>query len=165
MIILKTFAVPAIGGVCIQGHMLRPFSVPPVWRVFGLDDLRSAVTTSCPHLALEYAGFGQATHARHVRNTPQIQENPPFPAGFHSWSRGELNPGPVTVPSYFYVRSLLTTGVVFRPPSMSQTTDGEPSHSQSPYVTLRFSDVGKSSNDARPLPEDPEERTEPRSLD
>lgn len=31
------------------------------------------------------------------------------------WSRGELNPGPVTVPSVFYVRSLLAVRQFFCP--------------------------------------------------
>lgn len=31
------------------------------------------------------------------------------------WSRGELNPGPVTVPSVFYVRSLLAARQFFCP--------------------------------------------------
>lgn len=33
-------------------------------------------------------------------------ESQRFPFSF-SWSRGELNPGPATVPSVFYVRILL----------------------------------------------------------
>ena len=41
------------------------------------------------------------------------------------WRRGELNPGPITEPSVFYVRSLLAKLAIFLPPSMSQTTDGE----------------------------------------
>lgn len=46
----------------------------------------------------------------------EIQENPPFLAGLKKWSRGELNPGPVTVPSFFYVRSLLATEGDFSAP-------------------------------------------------
>lgn len=46
----------------------------------------------------------------------EIQENPPFLAGSQLWSRGELNPGPVTVPSFFYVRSLLATEGGFSAP-------------------------------------------------
>lgn len=41
------------------------------------------------------------------------------------WSCGELNPGPMTEPTVFYVRSLLAKLAIFLPPSMSQTTDGE----------------------------------------
>lgn len=41
------------------------------------------------------------------------------------WRRGELNPGPMTEPTVFYVRSLLAKLAIFLPPSMSQTTDGE----------------------------------------
>lgn len=82
----------------------------------------------------------------HQQQKPlEIQENPPFLAGLKKWSRGELNPGPVTVPSFFYVRSLLATEAIFRLPSISQTTDGEPSYSKSPCVTLQCNDTGKSS--------------------
>lgn len=56
------------------------------------------------------------------------------------WRRGGLNPGPVTVPSFFYMLSLLTRRAYFRLPSMPQTTDGEPSRStmssRSPAVQL-----------------------------
>ena len=41
------------------------------------------------------------------------------------WSCGELNPGPMTVPSVFYVRSLLAKMAIFLPPTLSQTTVGE----------------------------------------
>lgn len=41
-----------------------------------------------------------------------------------------LNPGPVTVPSSFYMLSLLTRTSVFSAPPMPQTTGGEPSHSK-----------------------------------
>ena len=37
--------------------------------------------------------------------------------GFHSWSCGELNPGPMTVPSVFYVRSLLAKMAIFSAPN------------------------------------------------
>lgn len=53
----------------------------------------------------------------HQQRKPlEIQENPPFLAGLKKWSRGELNPGPVTVPSFFYVRSLLATEGDFSAP-------------------------------------------------
>ena len=55
----------------------------------------------------------------------EIKEKPPFLAAFESWRRGELNPGPMTEPTVFYVRSLLAKLAIFLPPSMSQTTDGE----------------------------------------
>ena len=48
-----------------------------------------------------------------------------FSAETESWRRGELNPGPMTEPTVFYVRSLLAKLAIFLPPSMSQTTDGE----------------------------------------
>ena len=41
-----------------------------------------------------------------------------FPRLSHSlskWSRGELNPGPVTVPAVFYVRSLLAVMAIYLP--------------------------------------------------
>lgn len=56
--------------------------------------------------------------------------------GFHSWSCGELNPGPMTVPSVFYVRSLLAKMAIFLPPTMSQTTVGEHIYSMSPLPAL-----------------------------
>ena len=56
--------------------------------------------------------------------------------GFHSWSCGELNPGPMTVPSVFYVRSLLAKMAIFLPPTMSQTTVGEHIYSTSPLPAL-----------------------------
>ena len=58
---------------------------------------------------------GMATKKRHPRAGVAL----------YKWSRGDLNPGPVTVPSFFYVRSLLAKLAIFLPPSMSQTTDGE----------------------------------------
>ena len=44
---------------------------------------------------------------RNLRKPLEIQEKPPFLAAFNSWRCGELNPGPITEPSVFYVRSLL----------------------------------------------------------
>ena len=55
------------------------------------------------------------------------------------WSCGELNPGPMTEPSVFYVRSLLAVRRFFCPPSMSQTTDGEHIYSKSPLPALWLS--------------------------
>ena len=59
----------------------------------------------------------------------EIKEKPPFLAAFSPWSCGELNPGPITVPSVFYVRSLLAKMAIFLPPTLSQTTVGEHIHS------------------------------------
>lgn len=69
----------------------------------------------------------------------QIQEKPPFLAAFCLWSCGELNPGPMTVPSVFYVRSLLAKMAIFLPPTLSQTTVGEHIHRKSPLPALRLS--------------------------
>ena len=44
-----------------------------------------------------------------------IKEKPPFLAASPSWSCGELNPGPMTEPSVFYVRSLLAIWRFFCP--------------------------------------------------
>ena len=75
----------------------------------------------------------------------EIQRKPPFPAAFEWWSCGESNPGPITEPSVFYVRSLLAKLAIFLPPSMSQTTDGEHIRSQSPDAALRLNCISKSS--------------------
>lgn len=69
----------------------------------------------------------------------EIKEKPPFLAAFESWSCGELNPGPMTVPSVFYVRSLLAKMAIFLPPTMSQTTVGEHIYSMSPLPALWLS--------------------------
>ena len=61
------------------------------------------------------------------------------------WRRGELNPGPMTEPTVFYVRSLLAKLAVFLPPSLSQTTDGEHIRSKSPDGALRLNSISKSS--------------------
>lgn len=61
------------------------------------------------------------------------------------WSRGESNPGPMTEPTVFYVRSLLAKLAVFLPPSLSQTTDGEHIRSKSPDGALRLNSISKSS--------------------
>ena len=44
---------------------------------------------------------------RNLRKPLEIKEKPPFLAAFNLWRCGELNPGPITEPSVFYVRSLL----------------------------------------------------------
>jgi len=44
-----------------------------------------------------------------------IKEKPPFPAAFEWWRCGESNPGPMTEPSVFYVRSLLAVRRFFCP--------------------------------------------------
>lgn len=49
---------------------------------------------------------GMATKKRHPRAGVAL----------YKWSRGELNPGPVTAPSFFYVRSLLATEGSFSAP-------------------------------------------------
>ena len=44
-----------------------------------------------------------------------IKEKPPFLAAFNPWRCGESNPGPITEPSVFYVRSLLAVRRFFCP--------------------------------------------------
>ena len=61
------------------------------------------------------------------------------------WSCGELNPGPVTAPSVFYVRSLLAFVAICLPPPVSQTTGGGHSRSKSPRTALWRGSSGKSS--------------------
>ena len=63
----------------------------------------------------------------------------------NKWSCGELNPGPMTVPSVFYVRSLLAVMAICLPPPVSQTTGGGHSRRKSPRIVLRCSGPGKSS--------------------
>ena len=45
----------------------------------------------------------------------EIKEKPPFLAAFNPWRCGESNPGPMTEPSVFYVRSLLAVRRFFCP--------------------------------------------------
>ena len=45
----------------------------------------------------------------------KIKEKPPFLAAFNPWRCGESNPGPMTEPSVFYVRSLLAVRRFFCP--------------------------------------------------
>lgn len=66
----------------------------------------------------------------------EIKEKPPFLAAFNPWRCGESNPGPMTEPSVFYVRSLLAKMAIFLPPTMSQTTVGEHIYSMSPLPAL-----------------------------
>lgn len=47
-----------------------------------------------------------------------------------------MNPGPMTEPTVFYVRSLLAKMAIFLPPTMSQTTVGEHIYSMSPLPAL-----------------------------
>ena len=49
------------------------------------------------------------------REPLEIKEKPPFLAASYPWSCGELNPGPMTEPSVFYVRSLLAIWRFFCP--------------------------------------------------
>ncbi len=70
---------------------------------------------------------------RRFRHEKRVPTDWPKP---YSWSCGELNPGPMTVPSVFYVRSLLAKMAIFLPPTMSQTTVGEHIYSMSPLPAL-----------------------------
>ncbi|BAF39878.1 DEAD/DEAH box helicase-like [Bifidobacterium adolescentis ATCC 15703] len=49
------------------------------------------------------------------RKPLEIKEKPPFLAAFNPWRCGESNPGPMTEPSVFYVRSLLAVRRFFCP--------------------------------------------------
>ena len=59
--------------------------------------------------------FRNLDKRRQQSQTVEIQGEPPFLAAHEKWSCGELNPGPVTVPSVFYVRSLLAVRQFFCP--------------------------------------------------
>ena len=73
--------------------------------------------------------------------------------GFQSVEmRGESNPGPMTEPSVFYVRSLLAVRWFFCPPSMSQTTDGEHIYSKVPCRPCGSAGKASLLNDAQHPP-------------
>ena len=68
---------------------------------------------------------GSSTSGPGVLGTLPCSEQVTVETDRPRWRRGELNPGPMTEPTVFYVRSLLAKLAIFLPPSMSQTTDGE----------------------------------------
>ena len=83
----------------------------------------------CPHFAHIIAGKRENTRETvGIRKAAQPYSRKAkrlVSAEADWWRRGELNPGPMTEPTVFYVRSLLAKLAIFLPPSMSQTTDGE----------------------------------------
>ena len=60
------------------------------------------------------------------------------------WRCGESNPGPMTEPSVFYVRSLLAVRQFCLPPSMPQTADGGHIRRKSPDAALWRGCISKS---------------------
>ena len=78
-------------------------------------------------------------HFRHEKRVSGFLRKP------YRWSCGESNPGPMTVPSVFYVRSLLAVRRFFCPQLLSQTTVGEHIRSTSPLPALWLRRQSKSS--------------------
>ena len=80
--------------------------------------------------------------------------------GLNMWSCGESNPGPVTVPTVFYVRSPLALRLLF----CLHLYRGQPvaglSTVQVPQTPCGSANEASLLNDARTLPGDAEERTE-----
>ena len=91
--------------------------------------LRGLTGIPCPHFAHIIPGNrGNTRETVGIRKAAQPYSRKAkrlVSAEADWWRRGELNPGPMTEPTVFYVRSLLAKLAIFLPPSMSQTTDGE----------------------------------------
>ena len=83
-----------------------------------------------------------------------------MPGTLNKWSRGESNPGPMTVPTVFYVRSPLAFQLLF----CLHLYRGQPvaglSTVQVPQTPCGSASEASLLNDARFLPGDAEERTE-----
>lgn len=73
--------------------------------------------TFCPRFMRNQGVFrGARAKTRKPENRWKYKKTRHFWRVLKKWSRGELNPGPVTVPSFFYVRSLLATEGGFSAP-------------------------------------------------
>ena len=70
------------------------------------------------------------------------------------WSCGELNPGPVTVPSVFYVRSLLAVRQFFCPHRCRRQLMASISAEKVPQPPCGAMAGASLLNDAQHLPED-----------
>lgn len=75
-------------------------------------------------------------------------------ASFVQWSCGELNPGPVTVPSVFYVRSLLAVRQFFCPHRCRRQLMASISAEKVPQPPCGAVAGASLLNDAQHLPED-----------
>ena len=84
----------------------------------------------------------------------EMQEKPRFLAAFNQWSCGELNPGPVTVPSVFYVRSLLAMRRFFCPHRCRRQLMASISAEKVPQPPCGAVAGASLLNDAQHLPED-----------
>ncbi|KFJ00126.1 hypothetical protein BPORC_0899 [Bifidobacterium porcinum] len=84
----------------------------------------------------------------------EIQEEPRFLAAQKKWSCGELNPGPVTVPSVFYVRSLLAMRRFFCPHRCRRQLMASISAEKVPQPPCGAVAGASLLNDAQHLPED-----------
>ena len=73
------------------------------------------VTTFWQHFSENTVISVISVNTRNSRKPLEIKEKPPFLAAFNPWRCGESNPGPMTEPSVFYVRSLLTVRRFFCP--------------------------------------------------
>lgn len=88
------------------------------------------------------------------RKPLKIQEEPQFLAALEKWSCGELNPGPVTVPSVFYVRSLLAVRQFFCPHRCRRQLMASISAEKVPQPPCGAMAGASLLNDAQHLPED-----------
>ncbi len=84
----------------------------------------------------------------------EIQEEPQSLAALEKWSCGELNPGPVTVPSVFYVRSLLAVRQFFCPHRCRRQLMASISAEKVPQPPCGAMAGASLLNDAQHLPED-----------
>ena len=82
------------------------FRVVDRWN---LEEIKQAGGGIFAHIFFRTSGTSGViwSKPRNLRKPLEIQEKPPFLAAFNTWRCGELNPGPITEPSVFYVRSLL----------------------------------------------------------
>lgn len=87
-----------------DGYVVHCHQRVPLTR--GFPSHQGAMTPLIRLVLITPQNVGMATKKRHPRAGVAL----------YKWSRGELNPGPVTVPSFFYVRSLLATEGDFSAP-------------------------------------------------
>lgn len=87
-----------------EGYVVHCHQRVPLTR--GFPSHQGAMTPLIRLALIIPQNVGMATKKRHSRAGVAL----------YKWSRGELNPGPVTVPSFFYVRSLLATEGDFSAP-------------------------------------------------
>lgn len=86
-----------------------------------------------------------------------IKEKPSFQAAFEWWSCGESNPGPITEPSVFYVRSLLAMRQFFCPHRYRRQLMASIFAVKVPHRPCDSADEASLLNDAQHPPEDEKE--------